>query len=128
MVITYKYIMKYRTIRGAWTGPQMEALGLHRCKEPTGWIKRIAGNKLSEKNRVIFESRVTQATKEKLIENIKGNKNHSKLELAIKAIDILDIDDLKSIALYASHQIKKEEWAIKENLDLKHLESISGIH
>jgi len=58
MILTRKYIMRYRTDKGAWTRAQIEALGL-RWSPERGWIDRVVGTELSEYNRILFESRMT---------------------------------------------------------------------
>ena len=57
MILTKKYIMANRTDRGAWTRPQIEALGIE-WPPRKGWIDRVIGNEISSENRLIFESKV----------------------------------------------------------------------
>lgn len=57
MKITRKYIMQHRTEKGAWTRPQIEALGID--WPPTkGWIDRVIGKELSDDKRKAFEAKV----------------------------------------------------------------------
>ena len=67
MIITRKYIMKFRTDRGAWTKPQIEALGIE-WPPRKGWIDRLHGKHLSRDNQIQFESRlgVKQVRKNKI--------------------------------------------------------------
>ena len=49
--------MDNRTDRGAWTKPQIEALGID-WPPRKGWIDRVVGEELSERSKCEFESRI----------------------------------------------------------------------
>jgi len=57
VIITKSYIMKHRTDKGAWTQPQLEALGID-WPPRKGWIDRACGKELSNANQIQFESRI----------------------------------------------------------------------
>ena len=57
MIITRKYIMKFRTDRGAWTKPQIEALGID-WPPRKGWIDRVVGKEIRPDNQIQFEARI----------------------------------------------------------------------
>ena len=58
MRISREYIMEYRTDKGSWTQPQLEALGVE-WPPVKGWIERISGNELSPGDQKTFQSKVT---------------------------------------------------------------------
>lgn len=47
MQVTREFIMAHRTVRGAWTKVQIEALGL-RWPPLQGWIDRVVGQELTD--------------------------------------------------------------------------------
>jgi len=57
MIVTRKYIMKFRTDKGAWTKPQIEALGID-WPPRKGWIDRVVGKELSERSQCEFQLRI----------------------------------------------------------------------
>jgi len=56
MILTRRYIMAHRTDKGAWTRPQIEALGLI-WPPRKGWIDSVVGREISSENQIRFESR-----------------------------------------------------------------------
>ena len=57
MKITRTYIIEHRTENGAWTRPQIEALGVD-WPPRGGWIDRVVGDFISKSNQKLFESKV----------------------------------------------------------------------
>lgn len=57
MIVTRKWIMQHRTDKGAWTQPQIEALGIE-WPPRHGWIDRVVGKEIPESDRYLFESKV----------------------------------------------------------------------
>ena len=92
--------MKFRTDRGAWTKPQIEALGID-WPPRKGWIDRIVGKELSADNQVKFESRV-------------GIKKIRKAERFSKTAQLFD--DRKREALERYEKNKAEEQLDREAL------------
>lgn len=54
MQLTREYIMKHRTVRGAWTRAQIEALGLE-WPPLQGWIDSVVGQHITEAQARQFE-------------------------------------------------------------------------
>lgn len=108
MKLTREYIMKFRTDRGSWTQPQIEALGID-WPPRHGWIDRLEGKEISDDNRIRFESRLgVKAIR-------KAGKQFSKQDRLF--------DDSKQVALK-----KHAERSAADQLDDEWLESIRHIH
>jgi hypothetical protein len=56
MVITKEYIMANRTNKGAWTKPQIEALGID-WPPRAGWMDDVEGDEISDEMAEQFESK-----------------------------------------------------------------------
>jgi len=57
MIVSRKFIMAFRTDKGSWTRPQIEALGID-WPPVKGWIDRVCGKEISPHDQQIFESRI----------------------------------------------------------------------
>lgn len=61
MVITKKFIVDNKTLKGAWTKPQIEVLGI-KWPPTAGWMNRVIGTEISNENAAVFMSRITVKT------------------------------------------------------------------
>ena len=85
MIVTRDYIMLHRTEAGSWTRPQLKALGVT-WPPNAGWVERSIGSDLSDKNKWIFESKVTsKEAKNTFTANVltknKGDQVHVRYDL-----------------------------------------------
>lgn len=64
MKLTRTYIMKHRTDKGAWTKPQIEALGID-WPPRKGWINRVINREIDADAQKVFESKIGIRVKRK---------------------------------------------------------------
>ena len=57
MIVTKKWIMSHRTPKGAWTRPQIEALGID-WPPRHGWMDRAIGKTINNSERIQFEAKL----------------------------------------------------------------------
>ncbi len=96
MIITKKYILDNMTERGAWTKPQIEALGIQ-WPPAKGWIELLIDNEISSEKAKIFESKVPAKAR---------NYDHL-LQNLFKEMSKITTDILKKYVLLANDEIKK---------------------
>ena len=94
MKLTANYINSHRTAKGAFTRKQIEALGLD-WPPVKGWIQRLVGTEISDKNAEIFENGRT------VYNSGKGNPTPSQLQSNVnficKNIDCLTMEQLEQL-------------------------------
>jgi len=74
MKITYDYLNKYKTVKGSWTQPQLEAIGVE-WPLTKRWKMRIIGKEIDEKADKRFRARLPISAVRKLRkEKQKNNK------------------------------------------------------
>lgn len=88
MEITREWLTEFRTERGGYTHLQHEAIGSNRL---SGWVKRAIGNKISEENRLLFESRLSRNTRSNKVSDLR--EEYHKLFIDLYNLCISTIDD-----------------------------------